>query len=175
MADKEDHEDHTNTEPGKPRSQNNDSEITITQVQWAWLMSSAPWLIVTGAFVAFPQIGIEEWVATFIILVVVIPRYFMWRGTSYTLGEEHLIYRRGGIMSSKEYPLPYGRMTTVKSRFGMFGRAFGYQAVDVMLNNGAVATLSYIPILANTEERITKKIENAEPIEDTESQETDSD
>ena len=46
MADKEDHEDHTNTEPGKPRSQNNDSEITITQVQWAWLMSSAPWLIV---------------------------------------------------------------------------------------------------------------------------------
>ena len=44
-----------------------------------------------------------------------------------------------------------------------------------MLNNGAVATLSYIPILANTEERITKKIENAEPIEDTDGQETDSD
>ena len=60
MADKEDHEDDTNTEPRKPRSQNNDSEITITQVQWAWLMSSAPWLIVTGAFVALSLIHISE-------------------------------------------------------------------------------------------------------------------
>ena len=99
----------------------------------------------------------------------------MWRGTSYTLSEEHLMYKRGGIMSSKEYPLPYGRMSTVKARFGLFGRAFGYQAVDVMLNNGAVATLSYVPILANTAERITKKIEDAEPISDTDDQETNSD
>ena len=137
-------------------------DITIRQVPLAWLMSSTPWLIVTAVLLALPALGIafgiEEWVAAVLIIIVIVPRYFMWRGTAYTISEDHLVYQRGGIMSSKAYPLPYARMTDVRARYGMFGRALGYQAVDVMMDNGAVAPLSYVPIVTDAADRIRAKI-----------------
>ena len=132
-------------------------DIAIRQVQWAWIMSSVPWTIVAGAFLYFGLL-IEE-MALVLIVIVVLPRFFMWRRTLYGITDSRLIYQRGGILSSKAYPLPYSRMTDVRSRYGIFGRALGYQAADVMMDNGAVATLSYIPIVTDAEERIRAKIE----------------
>ena len=131
-------------------------DIAIRQVQWAWIISSIPWIIV--AF-AFTQIGwLDEIMAGVLIVIVVLPRFFMWRRTLYGITDSHLIYQRGGILSSKGYPLPYSRMTDVRSRYGIFGRALGYQAVDVMMDNGAVATLSYVPVVTDAEERLQAKI-----------------
>ena len=132
-------------------------DIAIRQVQWAWIVSSSPWFIVA---VVFNIMGLLEEIMTgVLIVIVVLPRFFMWRRTLYGITDTHLIYQRGGILSSKPYPLPYSRMTDVRSRYGIFGRALGYQAVDVMMDNGAVATLSYIPIVVDAEERIRAKIE----------------
>ncbi len=160
MADEQNQDEQDNqTEEWTPRP----GDITIRQAPLAWLMSSAPWLVVTAVLLLLPAMGIsfgiEEWVAGVLIIIVVVPRYLMWRGTSYTISEDHLVYQRGAIMSSKAYPLPYSRMTDVRSRYGMFGRALGYQAVDVMMDNGAVAPLSYVPIVTDAAERIRAKIE----------------
>ena len=132
-------------------------DIAIRQVQWAWIVSSTPWIIV--ALVFLMQGWLEEIMAGILMVIVVLPRFFMWRRTLYGITDSHLIYQRGGILSSKAYPLPYSRMTDVRSRYGIFGRALGYQGVDVMMDNGAVATLSYIPIVVDAEERIRAKIE----------------
>ncbi len=132
-------------------------DIAIRQVQWAWIMSSVPWVVVAAAFLYFGLL-IEE-MAGVLIVIVVLPRFFMWRRTMYGITDSHLVYQRGGILSSKAYPLPYSRMTDVRSRYGIFGRALGYQAVDVMMDNGAVATLSYVPIVTDAEERLQAKIE----------------
>ena len=132
-------------------------DIAIRQVQWAWIVTSTPWIIVAGLFLM--QGWLEEIMAGVLIVIVVLPRFFMWRRTLYGITESHLMYQRGGILSSKAYPLPYTRMTDVRARYGIFGRALGYQGVDVMMDNGAVATLSYVPIVAGTEERIRAKIE----------------
>ena len=153
-------------------------DITIRQVQWAWLMTSLPWIIVTFALIQFGWIEDGTggmMIGSVILLIVIIPRFFMWRRTSYTISDEVLVYQRGGIMSSKPYPLPYTRMTSVRSRPGLFGRAFGYQAVDVMMDNGAVATLSYIPILTDAEDRIKEKIEEYGNILELEDDAADSD
>ncbi len=133
-------------------------DIAIRQVPLAWIMSSAPWLVVTVLMLMFPQIGIEEWVAGILIVIVVVPRFFMWRRTLYGITNSHLMYQRGGILSSKAYPLPYSRMQDTRARYGIFGRALGYQAVDVMMDNGAVASLSYVPIVTNAEALIREKI-----------------
>ncbi len=132
-------------------------DIAIRQVQWAWIMSSVPWTIVAGAFLYFGLL-IEE-MALVLIVIVVLPRFFMWRRTLYGITDSHLMYQRGGLLSSKAYPLPYSRMTDVRARYGIFGRALGYQAVDVMMDNGAVASLSYVPIIADAGDRIRAKIE----------------
>ena len=132
-------------------------DVAIRQVQWAWIMSSIPWAIVAVAFLMF-NLLIEE-MALILIVIVVVPRFFMWRRTLYGITDSHLMYQRGGLLSSKAYPLPYSRMTDVRARYGIFGRALGYQAVDVMMDNGAVASLSYIPLVADAEERIRAKIE----------------
>ncbi len=132
-------------------------DIAIRQVQWAWVISSLPWMIVA---VVFNLMGLLEEIMTgVLIVIVVLPRFFMWRRTLYGITDSHLIYQRGGILSSKPYPLPYSRMTDVRSRYGIFGRALGYQAVDLMMDNGAVASLSYIPIVTDAEERIRAKIQ----------------
>lgn len=132
-------------------------DIAIRQVQWAWVMSSIPWIVIAGVFT---QMGwLDEIMAGVLIVIVVLPRFFMWRRTLYGITDSHLMYQRGGILSSKAYPLPYSRMTDVRARYGIFGRALGYQAVDVMMDNGAVASLSYIPIVTDAEERIRAKIE----------------
>ena len=132
-------------------------DIAIRQVHWAWVVTSTPWIIV--AFLFLMQGWLEEIMAGVLIVIVVLPRFFMWRRTLYGITDKHLMYQRGGLLSSKAYPLPYSRMTDVRSRYGIFGRALGYQGVDVMMDNGAVATLSYVPIVADTEGRIRAKIE----------------
>ena len=132
-------------------------DIALRQVQWAWVIASLPWIVVA---VVFNFMGLLEEIMTgVLIVIVVLPRFFMWRRTLYGITDSRLIYQRGGLLSSKAYPLPYTRMNDVRSRYGIFGRALGYQAVDVMMDNGAVASLSYVPIVTGAEERIRAKIE----------------
>ena len=144
--------------------------LILRQVRWAWLWSSAPWLV--GFLIlslVLPEIAIADpSMAMVIMAVIVVPRYFVWRRTKYTIADEVLVYQRGGIMSAKAYPLPWWRISDVQTKYGMFGRAIGYKGVNVMLNNGAVASMSYLPMNSEAEELIREKIATAEPPPDTE-------
>lgn len=147
----------------------------IRQVQWAWLWSSLPWIVV---LVVFLYMGILEEVMTSVILIIIIvPRYFMWRRTKYTLTNDILIYQRGGITSSKAYPLPITKIKDVRTRYGLFGRALGYQAVDVLMDNGAVANMAYLPIVSNVSGQIRALIDQQEqaPEEEDSADETPAD
>lgn len=112
--------------------------IVVRQASYAWLWSSTPWLI--GIYVLF-QLGVlvEPFIAVALMLVIVVPRFLVWRGTAYILTDKELIYQRGGIMGSRKYRIPFttgeNRMVDVQSRYGMFGRGLGYQAVDILLDN----------------------------------------
>ncbi len=129
-----------------------DAQI-ITQVQWAWLWSGMPWLII---LMALYLIGfIPDEISTIIIaLVILIPRYLIWRRTALAITDDGLIYQRGGVIGSQQYEVPVDNITDVRARHGFFGRSLGYEAVDIMLDNGAVATLAYVPTLANLADKL---------------------
>ena len=74
-----------------------------------------------------------------------IPKYWQWRRTRYYLTEDALIYQRGGILQTRRFLIPFNRLKDTRARFGMFGRALGFQHVDIILENGALATLVYVP------------------------------
>lgn len=135
--------------------------VVIRQVQWAWLWSSLPWVVV---LVVLLYIGvIEEVMTTVILVIIIVPRYFMWRRTKYTLSDDILIYQRGGITSAKAYPLPISKIKDVRTRYGLFGRALGYQAVDVLMDNGAVASMAFLPIVSDVSGQIRALIDQQEP------------
>jgi len=144
--------------------------LIVKQVRWAWIWASAPWLI--GFLIVslvVPELAIAEPVtAAVIVVVIIVPRYFVWRRTRYTIADEVLLYQRGGIMSAKAYPLPWWKINDVQTKHGMFGRAIGYKSVNVMMNNGAVASMSYLPMNSDAEELIREKIDAAEPPPDAE-------
>jgi uncharacterized membrane protein YdbT with pleckstrin-like domain len=138
----------------------------IRQVQWAWLWSSLPWVVVLAVML---YLGfLEEVMTSVILIIIIVPRYFMWRRTKFTLTDDVLLYQRGGITSSKAYPLPLTKIKDVRTRYGLFGRALGYQGVDVLMDNGAVANMAYLPIVSDVSGKIRALIDQQEPAPDEE-------
>ena len=141
----------------------------VTEVPFAWLWSSTPWL---GVMALLIYVGfLEEISALVVAVIIMVPRYVGHRKTSYTLTDDRLIYERGGVIATQKYPILITRMQDVRVRHGFFGRTLGYQTVDIMLDNGSVATLSYIPALEDVAGRLKEMMEEAgiSPIEDQES------
>jgi uncharacterized membrane protein YdbT with pleckstrin-like domain len=148
--------------PGEP-SKYQPEGLVIRQVQWAWLWSSMPWLVVIVVLYQTGWIGaIEEWTASILLIVILVPRVVMSRRTRYTLTDDTLVYQRGGITSAKEIPLPIWRISDVQSKPGVFGRALGYQMVDVVMDNGSIARLAYVPILSDVEVQIRTRMASVE-------------
>ncbi len=119
--------------------------IVVSQVQYAWLWSSW-WLLaivaVVFAFGVFP----DPFTPAVLLLIIMIPKFWQLRRTKYYFTEDTLIYQRGGVTQTRRYQIPLSRLTDTRARYGLFGRALGFQHVDIMLDNGAVASLVYVPI-----------------------------
>ena len=119
--------------------------IVVAQVQYAWLWSSWWLLAIVAALFAFGVFP-DPFTPAVLVLIVIVPKYWQWRRTRYYLTESTLIYQRGGITRTMRYQIPLSRLTDTRTRYGLFGRALGFQHVDIMLDNGAVASLAYVPL-----------------------------
>ena len=148
--------------------------LVISQVQWAWLWSSIPWLVVVVLLYYTQWVPLEELTTSVLLIIILVPRFIIWRRTRYIVTDDTLVYKRGGILSARAVPLPIWRIKDVQARYGVFGRALGYQMVDVMMDNSAVARLSYVPIPSDFEVHLRARMAEVEPppdanIEDDES------
>ena len=121
-----------------------DDAIEVAQVQYAWLWSSW-WLLAIVLIIFVFGIFPDPFTPAVLAVVILIPKYWHWRRTRYYLTEDALIYQRGGILQTRRYLIPFSRLKDTRARFGMFGRALGFQHIDIMLENGAIATLVYVP------------------------------
>jgi membrane protein YdbS with pleckstrin-like domain len=137
--------------------------IRIKQVRWAWLWASTPWLVVVYAVYSTQVLPIEEVTVFLLTVMIIVPRYFSWRRSEYIITDDTLIYQRGGILKTSRYPIPMAKLSDVRVRFGKFGRALGYQAVDIMLDNGATASLTYIPTLMGVADELRERMPEATP------------
>ena len=154
-----------------PRDRISEDGLVIKQVQWAWVWSSIPWVIL-AAFLLYLGF-LEEILTTLFLVVIVVPRYLRWRRTEYVLTRDTLFYQQGGLAGVQKYEVPISTLRDVRSRFGIFGKSLGYQTVDVMLDTGAVASLQYVASLHDLGTLIQRLIdanpptdESAEPAED---------
>jgi membrane protein YdbS with pleckstrin-like domain len=135
----------------------------VKQVQYAWVWSSTPWLVGIGAVLFFfPEI-FDPAIALVLTITIIVPRYFMWRRTAYIVTNDTLIYQRGGILKTTRYPIPISTLKSARARYGRFGKALGYQAVDIVLESGAVASLAYLPPTAGVAEKLQELIDASEP------------
>ena len=135
--------------------------VVIKQVTWAWLWSSAPWI--AAIFLLYNFLAIEPIIASVLLLIIILPRYWQWRRTAYILTDDNLIYQRGGLLSSRKYNIPFASLVEVRSRDGMFGRGLGYQAVDIVLDNHGTASLTYVPQNMGVADLIRERIGDVEP------------
>ena len=138
-----------------------DDATVIRQVPLAWVWSSVPWMVVAG-LLYFPIGLFEEITVLLVLLVVAVPRYISQRRTHYTITDRSLIYQRGGIFGVQRVPIPLDRLKDVRMKFGLFGKTLGYQTVDVMLDNGAVADLTYVPIYMDVAGQIRELIDEVD-------------
>ncbi len=119
--------------------------IVVAQVQYAWLWSSW-WLLVIILVVTLLTPDVGPIFGAVLSIIILVPKFWQWRRTRYYLTDEMLIYQRGGITQTRRYQIPLSRLTDTRTRYGLFGRALGFQHVHIMLDNGAVARLDYIPL-----------------------------
>ena len=141
-----------------------DEGLVVRQVQWAWIWSSIPWLILAGVLLSLGFL--EEILTTLFIIVIVLPRYLRWRRTEYKLTKDTLFYQQGGLTGIQTYEVPISTLRDVRSRFGMFGKTLGYEAVDVMLDNGAVASLQYVSVLHDLGTSIRRLMDASPPADE---------
>ncbi len=150
-----------NTRPDES-SDTPEGGIVIRQVQYAWLWSSMPLLLILAALL-YLGILADPFMPAVLCIIILVPKYVMWRRTAYTLTEDLLIYQRGSITSSRKYQIPISRIKAVRAKFGIFGRALGYQYIDLTLDNDARATLAFVPIEAAVAEYLQELIDACEP------------
>ena len=132
----------------------------IQQVQYAWIWSSMPWVMVV---VVLYTIGFfpEPLMSFIVILAIMVPRFLMWRGTRYILTKEALVYQRGGLIGSNRFRIPFSRLSDARAKYGAFGRALGYQTVEIVFKSDDVASLKYVPIFDDAVEAIKGLIADA--------------
>jgi membrane protein YdbS with pleckstrin-like domain len=143
--------------------------LVVRPVPMAWLLASMTWLLVIGAFLMLSIVGVpivDEITATLIAVVVMVPRFVGQRKTVYTLTDDTLIYQQGGIFGVRRSPIPMSSIKDVRARYGFFGRSLGYQSVEVMLANGAVARMPYLPLVVDVEGRIRSLMGGADATPD---------
>jgi membrane protein YdbS with pleckstrin-like domain len=109
---------------------------------------------------------LEEILTTLFLVVIVVPRYLRWRRTEYVLTRDTLFYQQGGVAGIQKYEVPISTLRDVRSRFGIFGKSLGYEGVDVMLDNGAVASLQYVPVLYGLGPLIQRLIDTNPPTDE---------
>ena len=158
--------DYSRYEPPEPdpRDRISDDGLVIRQVQWAWVLSSIPWVIL-AAFLLYLGF-LEEILTTLFLVVIVLPRYLRWRRTEYVLTRDTLFYQQGGLAGVQKYEVPISTLRDVRSRFGIFGKTLGYEGVDVMLDNGAVASLQYVSVLHDLGTLIRRLMDANPPTDD---------
>ena len=133
--------------------------IWVQQVQYAWLWSSMPWLVIL-AVLYYTDILIEgvPILGAIVSVVIMVPRYLSWRRTAYVITEEDFIYIRGTITGTQKYHIPLSDLDNVSVRYGFFGKSLGYMTIDLTLQNSTVASLKYIPILSEFPEQMQSRI-----------------
>lgn len=158
-------EEERNQQPQEPEVP--EDAIEVAQVPYAWLWSTWWLLVIVGIlyFTVFANSGDPGITPTLLVIIILVPRYWQWRRTRYYLTEDTLIYQRGGILQTRRYQIPINRLKDTRARFGMFGRSLGFQHVDIMLDNGAVASLSYVPIQTDIVSYFRERMEPSPPDE----------
>jgi len=125
--------------------------IVVRQVQYAWLWSSMPIIVLATIFYFLPIV--DPLIVSIFLVVVIIPRYFTWRKTAYVITDQSLTYNRAHI--------PISSLKGVKPNPGLFGRTLGYEAVEIFLDNGAFIKLTYIPSVIGLASHIQALIDKA--------------
>lgn len=97
--------------------------IVVRQVQYAWLWSSMPIIILATIFYFLPIV--EPLIVSIFLVVVIIPRYFTWRKTAYVITDQFLTYNR--------HRIPISSLEGVTSNPGLFGRTLGYEAIEIKI------------------------------------------
>ena len=154
-------ESNNQTEATSELNELSENAVSVSQVGWAWLWSSTPWLAVVGILYLTPfgGAGLDPIFGTIIVLIIVVPRFLTWRRTAYIVTDDALIYKRGGFLGSGQYKTPLSRVVEVESRDGLFGRGLGYQTVYITLDDQKIGTFAtYVPTAAGLENIIRERM-----------------
>jgi len=130
--------------------------LVVKQIPWAWVYSSMPWILVLFVLLLIPLL--DEFTALFVALVILVPRYLGWRRTMYALTDDTLVYQRGGFTGAQTFEIPVSSLKSVRTRYGFFGRSLGYKAVDILLDDNAIASMTYVPITSELGDRLREMV-----------------
>lgn len=126
---------------------------------WAWGMWVVPMVVFVVVSVSFDFISFGL-LPLIMAMVLVVPRYFGWRGTQYILTDEHVVVRRGSGRGGQSFDLAFSLVGEVAVRPGMFGRGLGYAAVHLRLKDGRVAALDHVPLDSGLIEHVRARIDS---------------
>ena len=134
----------------------NDAFI-VGQSNWAWMWSAAPWVVLFGIATVFDlfTFGLLPMV---LAAIVIIPSYMSFRKTAYILTDTHVIIQQGTLFGAQKIDLGIERLGEVLELPGMFGRSLGYTAVHLVLKDGRVALLRYVPLSAPLAQHVRSRI-----------------
>ena len=166
---------------GKDVDEVTEPVMSIQQVQYAWVWSSIPWLLII-AFIYYTDILIEGLpiLGAVVSIVILIPRFASWKKTRYIFYSDKFIYNRGGLFGSQQYTIPLDKLTDIQDNHGFLGRALGFKTVNLILDNETnqrPVGLKYISAHLDVVGKIKPLIQNARDliIEDNDLEDDDND
>ena len=129
----------------------------VRQSSWVWMIWVVPLAVLAIASVSIDVVtfGILPWI---VAAGIVVMRFLSWRSTSFVLTNDYIVIRRGAARHQR-FDVPISQISDLRIRHGPFGRTLGYAGVDLILRNGQVAILHYVPEDSSLVEHLRSRID----------------
>ena len=121
------------------------------------MWSAAPWIVLFGIATAFDlfTFGVLPMV---LATIVIIPSYMSFRKTAYILTDTHVIIQQGTMFGSQQVEVEIANLSDLLELPGMFGRSLGYTGIHLVLKDGRIAALRYVPLKAPLTQHVKSRL-----------------
>ena len=136
-----------------------DGDTVVKQSSMAWILPAFPWAVIlsVAAFTDFLTMGI---LPVGLAMLVVLPRYYSWRGSKFILTDKKIIAVRSGFGKTSTFDILISSIQEFSIKPGMLGGPLGYRRIDLKLSiegEDKVLPLTYIPVSSPIVDHLTSR------------------
>ena len=136
-------------------------EKVYFQSRWAWGWPLIPWAVLIGLQIYLAGDPIFTLLFFFLAAIMTLPRFLRWKNTSYAISAAGVDVRHQTMSGNQDFKIGYAEIVSLEVERGFMDRYLGYKSIEMLLKDGGLAKLTFVPVDADIDDVIRQRMEEA--------------